>query len=164
MYEWAAAGHVPWQWQGRPVGPEGFRDTIWTGVLTHCVIEAIEKPAPIGLFTAYGANHHHQICYCQIGMLPEWRLTGLPAEAGLLGLDLLFRHHPFRKIYAEVGSDKFHLYESGIPSGFVIEGRFKDHLYSNDEYLDLITLSVSRDVWRDRLVPLIERLTSNGSH
>ncbi len=160
IYSWAAEGHVPWHWQGRPVGPEGFRDTLWSGILFHLVIESIETGSPIGLFTAYGANHHHQFCYCQIGVVPEWRMSGLPVEAGLLGLDLLFRKFNFRKVYAEVGSDKFDLYESSEGSGFEVEGRLTEHIYADGTFYDMLTLAIRRAAWSDRIAPLVRRLQS----
>lgn len=158
VYSWAASGYLPWHWQGRPVGPEGFRDTLWSGILAHLLVESLESGAPVGLFTAYGANHHHQFCYCQIGVVPEWRMVGWPAEAGLLGLDLLFRRFNFRKVYAEVGSDNSHHYSSSAGIGFEVEGCLKDHIYANGSFLDMLTFSVTRVRWEERIAPMVRRI------
>lgn len=161
LYEWAAGGLVPWQWQGRPIGPEGFQQTLWSGALAHLVICEPTSVKPIGLFTAYGANFHHQFCYVQMGLVPDVRGHGWPIEAGLLGINYLFLRHNFRKIYGEITSQQVGQYGSAIGPGFDVEGRLIDHLFVDGELCDMIIVSLTRATWEDQLRPVIRRLQSS---
>lgn len=163
IYEWAAVGSIPWQWQGRPIGPDGFQQTLWAGVLAHFVIEKSNGGQPIGLVTAYGANFHHQHCYIQMGVVPTARLQGWPIEAGLLAINFLFERHNFHKIYGEVTGGSLALFRSAMGQGFEIEGCLKDHVFVDGQFRDMYILGITRRTWTDRIKPVVGRLRDTPS-
>lgn len=149
VYEWAAAGVIPWQWQGRAVGPEGFHHTIWSGTLVHFLIVTSEG-RPIGLASAYSANFHHQHCYVQLGFVPDVRRSAWPLEAAVLFIDFLFQKYTFRKVYGEATDSTFAAFRSGIGTSFEVEGSFRNHVYVDGRFQDLHVLSLDREAWMQR--------------
>jgi RimJ/RimL family protein N-acetyltransferase len=157
LYEWVAREEIPWQWRGRPVSPEGLRETMWADCLFHYVVESRESPRPIGLVSAYGANFHHQTCYLQAGLLAPYQRRGWPFEAVGLGLSVVFVRYNLRRVYAQTTSDTFGQFASGEGVWFDVEGRLREAVYVNGRFLDSLILTTTRDRWDTRIRPLVER-------
>jgi RimJ/RimL family protein N-acetyltransferase len=157
IYEWASREEIPWQWRGRPVSPEGLRDSMWADCLFHYVVETRVSPRPIGLVTAYGAVFHHQTCYLQAGLIGPYLRRGWPLEALALALSVTFVRYNMRRLYAQATTDTFEQFASGEGTWFEVEGRLRDCVYMNGRYQDSVILTVTRERWETRVRPLVER-------
>jgi RimJ/RimL family protein N-acetyltransferase len=162
IYEWASREEIPWQWRGRPVSPEGLRDSMWADCLFHYVVETRISPRPIGLVTAYGANFHHQTCYLQAGLVGPYLRRGWPLEAVALALSVTFVRYNMRRVYAQATTDTFQQFASGEGTWFEVEGRLRDSVYMNGRYQDSVILTVTRERWENRVRPLVERWQAAG--
>jgi RimJ/RimL family protein N-acetyltransferase len=157
LYEWASHEEIPWQWHGRPVSPEGLRETMWIDCLFHYIVETRLTPHPIGLVTAYGANFHHQTCYMQAGLVSGYRTRGWPFAAVTLALSVIFGRYNLRRVYAQVTSNTFEQFASGEGVWFETEGHLHENVYVNGQFLDTLILTMTRDRWEARIRPLVER-------
>jgi RimJ/RimL family protein N-acetyltransferase len=157
IYEWASREEIPWQWRGRPVSPEGLRDTMWADCLFHYVVETRVSPRPVGLVTAYGANFHHGTCYLQAGLIAPFQQRGWPLEAVALALGVVFHRYNMRRVYAQATADHFAQFASGEGVWFDVEGRLRDSVYMDGRYVDSVILTVTRERWEARVRPLVER-------
>jgi RimJ/RimL family protein N-acetyltransferase len=157
LYEWASREEIPWQWRGRPVSPEGLRESMWMDCLFHYVVETRVSPRPIGLVTAYGANFHHQTCYLQAGLIAPYQRRGWPLEALALTLSVTFVRYNLRRVYAQATADTFEQFASGEGVWFEVEGRLRESVYVNGQFLDSLILTITRERWETRVRPLVER-------
>jgi RimJ/RimL family protein N-acetyltransferase len=156
LYEWASREEIPWQWRGRPVSPEGLRETMWMDCLFQYVVETRQSPRPIGLVTAYGANLHHQTCYLQTGLLAPYQRRGWPFEAVALGLSVAFVRYNLRRLYAQATADTFEQFASGEGTWFEVEGRLRESVYVDGRFVDSLILTVTRERWEERIRPLVD--------
>jgi len=79
----------------------------------------------------------------------QYRQSSQRVEAHVTFLDFLFRSLPLRKIYHEVyefNLDATRILESG---GFAEEGRFRQHVWYEDRYWDVIRFALYRDGWAE---------------
>jgi RimJ/RimL family protein N-acetyltransferase len=161
LYEWATARVLPWQWDGRPISPQSFGDTLWHNVLQQFVVEDVRSGRPIGLVAAKSANLHHRTVFIHVGFVHTVRRRGWPIESIVLLLALLFERYDMRKVYAEMADSSFRLMASGIGTYFDLEGSLRDHLLVDGEYQDLHILSITETRWRDSIRPIACSLTAN---
>lgn len=147
VYRWASLGAIPWQWGGRALGFDGFREALWQGILAHFMVERISTGEPLGIVTAYGANLHHQHCYIQMGLAPQHRAKAWPLEAGMLFLSYLFGRYNFRKIYGEVAGGARTQFDSALGAMMRIEGNLEDHVFIDGSFRSVLIVSIRRDDW-----------------
>lgn len=157
IYDWAARGEIPWQWRGRPVSPEGLRESMWMDCLFHFVVESRDRPRPIGLVSCHAANFHHQTCSVSAGLVERYRGRGWPFEAVSLALSVVFRRYNMRRVYAQTTSETFKQFASGEGSWFEVEGHLRENVYENGRFLDSLILTITRERWESRIRPLVER-------
>jgi len=120
-------------------------DSLWLGVLCQFVIMEIRGGVPRGTAVAYNADLNHGYCYVGVAMTPETQGTGLAVEAFLLFVRHLFATYRLRKLYMDVPEYNLRPLERAIGSAFLVEGRLRDHTYSQGQYWDRIYLAVYPD-------------------
>lgn len=106
LYQASIHEEIPWQWRGRVESPEGFRESLWAGVLCQSVIVSSTSDEIGGLVQAYAANLSHGYCYIQLLLLPHARLKVWPLEGALLFVNRIFEKYGFRKLYIETAAHR----------------------------------------------------------
>jgi RimJ/RimL family protein N-acetyltransferase len=157
LYELAATNQIPWSWGSPAETPDTFRQSFWSGVLAQFEIDDVRDGRSIGLLTGYGANLPHGYCYVSMVLHPDYRLRAWPLEGALLFANYLFVRFNLRHLYAETAATHLEQFRSGIGRFYEVEGRFRNRLVMNGEPEDLYILTVSRDRWLQKGVPLLER-------
>lgn len=163
LYDWATSRVLPWQWEGRPISPQSFSDTLWAGVLQQFIIEELRSGRPIGLVSAKSANLHHRTVSLHLGFVPNVRMRGWPVESVVLMLTLLFERYSMRKVYAEMADDSFAGMASGLGNYFEVEGCLKNHLLIDGGYQDVRILSIDQRHWHHSIRPIACAFPSNRS-
>jgi RimJ/RimL family protein N-acetyltransferase len=82
-----------------------------------------------------------------IGGPAYWR-RGYGREAVRLLLDYAFRLRNFRRVWLWVHADNERAIAAYRASGFVEEGRLREHVWSAGRYVDAVYMGVLRDDWR----------------
>ena len=101
-----------------------------------------------GLVSAYDVNLAEGWCFILQYFTPEFQRQLYGAEASIAFFDYLFRNHPFRKIYVDIQGFNSGFLEAGVSlGGLVEEGRFKDHVYHEGRYWDMVRLALYREDW-----------------
>lgn len=72
---------------------------------------------------------------------------GYGREAVQLLADYAFRYQNFRKVWLMVHGNNERAIKAYQKVGFVEEGRLREHVYSNGEYVDLIYMGILRRDW-----------------
>lgn len=72
---------------------------------------------------------------------------GYGREAIALLLDYGFRLRNLRKIWLQVNGDNERAQHAYRACGFVEEGRLRQHVWSNGQYVDLVQMGVLREEW-----------------
>ena len=65
----------------------------------------------------------------------------------MLLLDYAFRLRNLRKVWLSTNSDNERAIRAYLACGFVEEGRLRQHVWSNGQYLDEVRMGVLRDEW-----------------
>jgi RimJ/RimL family protein N-acetyltransferase len=92
---------------------------------------------------------------CELGITIGDRAywgQGYGREAIRLLLDYAFRLRNMRKVWLTVNGDNERAYRAYRACGFVEEGRWRAHVWSNGKYIDLLCMGLLHDEW--------EKLTS----
>jgi RimJ/RimL family protein N-acetyltransferase len=105
----------------------------------------------IGVCGLSNFNPTAQTCELGIGIGDKayWG-QGYGREAVRLLLEYAFRYRNFRKIWLWVhaANDRaIHAYQA---AGFVVEGRLRQHVWSNGRYDDVVYMGVLREEWEAR--------------
>ena len=72
---------------------------------------------------------------------------GYGSEAVQLLVDYGFRYQNFRKIWLNVHSNNERAIKAYQKVGFIEEGRLREHVYSDGDYVDLIYMGIVRREW-----------------
>ena len=84
-----------------------------------------------------------------IGDKEYWGL-GYGRDAIMLLLDYGFRLRNLRKIYLKVNSNNERAIHAYAACGFVEEGCWRSHVWSNNQYLDLVCMGILRHEWKSQ--------------
>jgi RimJ/RimL family protein N-acetyltransferase len=132
---------------------------LWEGVLAQYVVTLNDETNSIlGLVSAYGANARNRYAYLAVFAVPSHPQRALLLEGVGIFVNLLFRTHDLRKLYAETPEFAFQSFASGLTEFFQEEAKLRDHDYYDGQYWDLHILSISRDFWVQRIAPRIDEL------
>jgi RimJ/RimL family protein N-acetyltransferase len=82
-----------------------------------------------------------------IGDKEYWGL-GYGREAIMLLIDYGFRLRNLRKIYLTVNGTNARAIGAYKACGFIEEGRWRSHVWSNGQYIDLVCMGLLRDEWK----------------
>jgi len=99
----------------------------------------------IGLF-AYNALTHTSMLGITIGDKEYWG-KGYGREAIGLLLDYGFRLHNLRHIWLNTLSNNERAIRCYLRCGFIEEGRLRQHVWSNGDYVDEVAMGLLRDEW-----------------
>lgn len=157
LYRLVSAGRLPWSWRGMSETPEGFAESLWSGVLVQYAVRDRRTGLDVGLATAYGANVFHRFAYVSYLLRPEHRMRVWPLEGALLFANLLFVRYDLRNLYAETADPHLDTFASGDGSFFEVEARLRDRLLVDGRPADLYLLRISRERWLERGVELLDR-------
>lgn len=138
---------VRWRHRGSTPAPESFAASLWQGVLVNFVATEATSGRPLGLWTAYDANHLDGYCYVASLKFDAEQGNTRFLQSGLLFVGYLLDTWPFRKLHAEALAVNLDQFRSGIGRLFVEEGRLRDHAFIQGSYQDLVTLTVWRQAW-----------------
>lgn len=158
LYFLAAEPSSGWRWGGLPPGPENFQTTLWSGVADQRVIMNRRTNETMGLVVAYGMNLQHGFCYMQMFLAEPFKGRGWPLEAAVIYFDHLFSHFRVRKIYGETSGAKYAQFGSSTELGAELEGRLRDHLYTNGKLQDAIILAITKDSFYENAARILKVL------
>lgn len=107
----------------------------------------------IGTCGLQGVNRVHRTAEIGIGIVNrEFHGRGYGREAMGLLLDFGFRIQNLRRLWLEVNAANERAVRSYRASGFVEEGRLREHVWSAGRYDDLIQMGLLRRDWEHRPV------------
>lgn len=113
---------------------------------------------PLGL-VQFHSDEKNRRCEWGFYIGEEKRPKGMGKVLGLLGLDFAFNNLGVRKVCGEVLSHNPKSIQFHQAMGFQIEGKLKEHLEKNGEYLDIYLFALFSDQWkvhRGKIVNQIE--------
>jgi len=140
MHLWASSKRVPTFEEFATELDQMLRQTI-----TFLTVNK-QTGQPIGFVQAYNLNLNEGWCYALVYTAPRYRRGhGVEAYVGLL--DYLFRSFNLRKIYADVFEFNADSMSPLMSAGFVEEGRFRQHVWFEKQYWDVIRFAIYRDDW-----------------
>jgi RimJ/RimL family protein N-acetyltransferase len=147
LYALATEGETGerWRYRGATPDPKVFAAQLWDGVLAQFVVERSVDGSPVGIVSAYNANHRDGYVYLAGVSHPSLQGTGLGAEALLLLAEHVFGNWSFRKAYFESASFNYEQFASGADVYFDEEARLRDHTFYRGRYWDLVIGSLTRD-------------------
>jgi hypothetical protein len=99
----------------------------------------------VGYFVAYGSDIANGTLKAAAYLVPQFRGSGLGAEALILALDLLFSRPWLRKVYFHVPEDIYTICPSRLTMKFREEGLLRQHLAGRLCYQDLHILALYRE-------------------
>jgi len=105
----------------------------------------------IGRCVLRNFDHTNQTCELGIGIgNASYRDRGYGGDALRVLLDYAFRLRNVRKVWLVVNADNPRAMRLYTARGFVEEGRFRQHVWSNGRYIDLVQMGLLRDEWQPR--------------
>ena len=64
-------------------------------------------------------------------------------------LEMAFRYHNYRKVWLQVWSANERAIRCYAASGFVEEGRLREHVWGDGRYQDLVSMGILKGEWED---------------
>lgn len=138
-----------WRLRGGHPSPHDYVDQIWNGALAVFVVEQASDDRPIGVVSAYQADHRNGHCRAAAARLyPDGSMdTSFMAGIGLF-FEYLFTGWPFRKLYLETPEYNIGQFASAVDRGIMrVEARLEEFVFLADRYWDMLFLSVTRESW-----------------
>jgi UDP-4-amino-4,6-dideoxy-N-acetyl-beta-L-altrosamine N-acetyltransferase len=104
---------------------------------------------PLGLVNFQNINSINGTCYWGIYIGEKDALQGSGSILGYLSLEYIFNTFGIRKVCAEIldfnsRSVKFHK-----KLGFTEEGRYKEHVFKDKRYVDVISMALFNQKWEE---------------
>ena len=152
LYLLALSGEnaIRWKYRGSTPSPEAFAAQLWAGVFAQYVVARPETGAIVGLVGAYQVDPASGTAFIFALGDPDAVNSTVVFRGLVLFCDAILRSRGFRKLYFEVSDFNLPQFESTIRRGAMrIEGRLIEHEAIGGAYVDLLTLAVTQDHWRD---------------
>ena len=146
-----AGGRV--RFAGATPSPEKIAASLWDSVLAQFIIESVSQRKPLGLVAITSPNFRDGFGYISALGAPDIQGTGLVAQGVMLGFHYAFMTWPLRKIYMESTDESYRAFASGLGRFFTEEGRLRQHVFWNGDFMDLRILAVYRETWQ-QLAPV----------
>src|SRR5690625_2597817 len=118
----------------------------------------IYQQKPIGLVSFSNINHTNETCYWGLYVGDETAKKGSGTALAYLALNMIFDDYKMRKVNAEIieiNEISFALHKK---LGFVEEGRFKEQIKRDGKYIDVFTLALFNDCWKEKRHEILRRL------
>ncbi|MES9798764.1 GNAT family N-acetyltransferase, partial [Bacillus toyonensis] len=77
---------------------------------------------------------------------------------GLLALDYIFETKDIHKVCAEIIESNHISLNFHQKLGFQEEGRYENYIYRDDDYIDIITMTLSHEQWAEMKVAIKKEL------
>lgn len=74
--------------------------------------------------------------------------VGVGSIVEFMVLDFVFEKLGIHKLYCEVFKKNYNVIKMHQKFGFIVEGEFKDFIFKNNEYHDVLYLSLLQDDWK----------------
>lgn len=116
------------------------------------------KNQPLGLVNFKQIDLKHSRCYWGFYIGEENAPKGSGTIMGLLALDYIFHEIGLHKVCAEVieTNERSYFYHQKL--GFETEGRFKQHLWKDDRFIDVISFALFADKWKKVRESLLQKI------
>jgi RimJ/RimL family protein N-acetyltransferase len=106
-----------------------------------------------GLFIGQCAlfNFDHVAHRCELGITigdKSYWGRGYGSDAVRVLMDYGFRHHNLQRIYLSVNSTNPRAIGAYRRCGFIEEGRLRDHMWNNGQFIDLVLMGILRVEWQ----------------
>lgn len=104
----------------------------------------------IGQYALFNENHTARTCELGITIGDEayWG-RGYGRECVNLLVTYAFQQHNYRKVWLDVHAANERAIRSYQACGFAIEGRLREHVWSDGAYDDLLIMGVLREEWTE---------------
>lgn len=135
-----------WPWPTPAHSFEQFQASVWHDVLEQAALVSANGVL-VGVVAAYSPNFAHGYAYWRLHVLAAHRRTVEPILAAATFLDGVLAGSTFRKLYFECSAVEWAQYQSIERYGFVVEGRYAEHFYSNGRYVDRLVVAIRREAW-----------------
>lgn len=119
---------------------KGGRDGAWFGIEVDG-----QFIGSCGLFNVNETSHTAELGIA-IGDKDYWG-KGYGREAVNLLIEYAFRYRNFRRVWLWVHADNERAIRAYRACGFVVEGRLREHMYSNGRYVDAVYMGILRSDW-----------------
>lgn len=138
-----------WRLRGAHPAPGDYADQLWNGVLALFVVEPVVPGMPLGIVSAYQADHRNGHCRVAAArLLPDESMDSSFLGGVSLFFDHLFHGWPFRKLYLETPEYNLPQFASAVDRGILrVEARLEEFQYLAGRHWDMLFLSVTRDSW-----------------
>lgn len=137
---------VSYRLRGSVPSPESFHRFLWDQALANFVVSNRSRH-PIGIVSAYGADHRNATCYVAAVGSEDAQDGGLMVESIGLLVTYLFLAFPFRKVYMESLQSNYSRFASGEGRFFTLEARLREHEYVDGKYQDMVILAIYKSDW-----------------
>ena len=104
---------------------------------------------PIGFVEAYNINSIDGWCFLLIYFIPEFRSDIAAREAAVVFIDHLLGGMGLRKIYLEIPDNSRRSFGSILDAALIEEGTFRQHVWQDGRYVDLIRFAIFRETWSE---------------
>ena len=122
----------------------------------HLIFQYLGRP--VGLVNFMDIDRRHGTCRWGFYLGEQNLPRGSGTVMGYLALNWIFREQELRKVGGEVLSFNQASMKFFLRLGFTEDGRLRQHLLKNGEYVDVILYSLLADEWtseKDRIEKLI---------
>ncbi len=145
--DWPADRIAFGRFRGSTPSPDAFLGSIWNGVAATFIVEQLPDGQPVGVVVIYNldARNGHAAISLASDRSPAGAISVM--EGAALAIDFAFRLWPLHKLYAEVLEPNLARFRAATRSLFVVEGRFRGHVWYDDQRWDKYTLALSRARW-----------------
>lgn len=122
------------------------------------------KGHPLGLINFSDIDREHSRCYWGFYIGEATAPKGSGTIMGISALNTIFNDTDIYKVCSEVvhtnsGSIQFHR-----KLGFEPEGKFVEHIWKGNQYLDVIPMALFADKWENVKSELLKRYNGEGEH
>jgi RimJ/RimL family protein N-acetyltransferase len=159
IHTWACEPDVApvWMYRGSTPPLDQFVQNLYAAVLAQFVFRYAEDPVAIGAI--YEPNFAAGHASVRLVTSPRARRAHTAVDSFVLLAEYGFKTYPLRKLYMQTNSSAIQSFSSALRRGFFEEeARLVDFERNGEEWLDLIYLSVARQVFIER-EPLTLRFT-----
>jgi aryl carrier-like protein len=136
---------------------EEYVANISRGVLCQYVLVDASSGNRMGLVVAYGTDFRNQHTRVSIILSSEYRRHGWPLQSADLFIRHLFVAFPIRKIYADMSSSNAEEVGLGFRRIGREEGRLRQHEFNGGEWVDLVTIAITRNEYESRDIPEVDQ-------
>jgi RimJ/RimL family protein N-acetyltransferase len=153
--------HEKWLWRDEPgmIDFEMFRQQLRHALAAgepHLIVEGLNSGRMIGWVYADLLSLLHLRCRMHVYVIPEARIYGAGAEAGILLLDYLFGWLGMHKVFAETLVSQAAIRQMAQHWGFEVEGVLREERWLGWQHHDVARLAIQRKDWHEKLMEATE--------